>query len=191
MIQAFPVIIIGRLQSRRLRASSSNNDPVPIQTLPKGVECIWETGLVAFLVFSYHVVEYTSCNPFTLWNRANSVSNFSMICRSKTCTVRKFRVNEMRLCASFCPFICPDVFNLNVVLSSFKLSPTLLGIASKIVAIQHTHRRFLFLSSHYNTLSSQNNSVLLSPIVLLFYYQSRGFQLHFQFQSSGLSGSHV
>ena len=44
------VIIIGRLQSRRLRASSSHNDPVPIQTacpgqscclcLPKGVECI-------------------------------------------------------------------------------------------------------------------------------------------------------
>ena len=93
------------------------------------------------------------CNPFTLWNRANSVSNFSMICRSKTCTVRKFRVNEMRLCASFCPFICPDVFNLNVVLSFFKLSPTLLGIVSKIVAIQHTHRRCLFLSSQYSTLS--------------------------------------
>ena len=44
------IIIIGRLQSRRLRASSSHNDPVPIQTacpgqscclcLPKGVECI-------------------------------------------------------------------------------------------------------------------------------------------------------
>ena len=56
------IIIIGRLQSRRLRASSSHNDPVPIQTacpgqscclcLPKGVECIWETGFVAFLVFS-------------------------------------------------------------------------------------------------------------------------------------------
>ena len=44
------LIIIGRLQSRRLRASSSHNDPVPNQTacpgqscclcLPKGVECI-------------------------------------------------------------------------------------------------------------------------------------------------------
>ena len=63
------IIIIGRLQSRRLRASSSHNDPMPIQTacpgqscclcLPKGVECIWETGFVAFLVFSSHVVEYT------------------------------------------------------------------------------------------------------------------------------------
>ena len=78
-----------------------------------------------------------------------------MICRSKTCTVRKFHVNEMRLCASFCPFICPDVFNLNVVLSFFKLSPTLLGIVSKIVAIQHTHRRCLFLLFYY---------------LLLFYY---------------------
>ena len=94
------------------------------------------------------------------------------------------------LCKFF-PFVCPDLFKLNVVLNVFKLSQTLLGIASKIVAIQHTHRRFLFLSSQYNTLSSQNNSLLLSPIVLLFYYQSRGFQRHFQFQSSGPSGSHV
>ena len=131
------------------------------------------------------------CNPFTLWNRANSVSNFSMICYSKTCTVRGFRVNEIRRCASFCPFICPNLFKFNVVLNFFKLSPTLLGIASKIVAIQHTHRRFLFLSSQYSTLSSPNYSLLLSPIVLLFCYQSRGFQLRFQFQSSGLSGSHV
>ena len=133
------------------------------------------------------------CNPFTLWNCANSVSNFSTICRSKTCTVRGFRVNEKRRCASFCPFICPDIdlFKLNVVLNFFKLSPTLLGIASKIVAIQHTNRRFLFLSSQYSTLSSQNNSLLLSPIVLLFYYQSQAFQLRFQFQSSGLSGSQV
>ena len=131
------------------------------------------------------------CNPFTLWNRANSVSNFSRICHSKTCTVRGFRVNEMRGCASFCPFISPDLFKVNVVLNFFKLSPTLLGIASKIVAIQHTHRRFLFVSSQYSTLSSQNNYFLLSPIVLLFHYQSRGFQLRFQFQSSGLSGSHV
>ena len=48
------IIIIGRLQSRRLRASSSHNGPVPIQTiflgqscclcLPKDVECIRETG---------------------------------------------------------------------------------------------------------------------------------------------------
>ena len=55
------IIIIGRL----LEASSSHNDPVPIQTacpgqscclcLPKGVECIWETGFVAFQVFSSHV----------------------------------------------------------------------------------------------------------------------------------------
>ena len=131
------------------------------------------------------------CNPFTLWNRANSVPNFSMICHSKTCTVRGFLVNEMRGCASFCPFISPYHLKLNVVLNFFKLSPTLLGIASKIVAIQHTHRRFLFLSSQYSTLSSQNNSLLQSPIVLLFYYQSRGFQLHFQFQSSGLSGSYT
>ena len=109
----------------------------------------------------------------------------------KTCTVRWFRVNEMRRRASFCPFICPDLFKLNVILNFFKLSPTLSVIASKIVAIQHTHRRCLFLSTQYSTLSSQNNSLLLSPIVLLFYYQSRGFQLRFQFQSSGLSGSHV
>ena len=44
------IIIVGRLQNRRLRASSSHKDPVPIQTacpgescclcLPKGVECI-------------------------------------------------------------------------------------------------------------------------------------------------------
>ena len=129
--------------------------------------------------------------PFTLWNRANSVSNFSMVCHSKTCPVCGFRVNEMQRCASFCPFICTDLFKLNVVLNVFKVSPTLLGIASKIVAIQHTHRRFLFLSSQYSTLSSQNNSLLRSPIVLLFSCQSRGFQLRFQFQSSGLSGSHV
>ena len=97
---------------------------------------------------------------------------------------RGFRVNEKRRCASFCPFICPDIdlFKLNVVLNFFKLSPTLLGIVSKIVAIQHTRRRCLFLSSQYSTLSSQNNSLLLSPIVLLFYYQSRAFQLRFQFQ---------
>ena len=47
---AVAIVVIGRLQSRRLRASSSHNDPVPIQTacpgqscclcLPKGVECI-------------------------------------------------------------------------------------------------------------------------------------------------------
>ena len=67
------IIIIGRLQSRRLRASSGHNDPVPIQTacpgqscclcLPKGIECIWETGFVAVLVFSSHVVEYTVRTP--------------------------------------------------------------------------------------------------------------------------------
>ena len=90
-----------------------------------------------------------------------------MICRSKTCTVRKFRVNEMRLCASFCPFICPDVFNLNVVLSFFKLSPTLLGIVSKIVAIQHTHRRCLFLSS---STAHSHNKIILFYYLLLFYY---------------------
>ena len=33
------VIIIGRLQSRRLRASSSHNDPVPIQTACPGQSC--------------------------------------------------------------------------------------------------------------------------------------------------------
>ena len=99
--------------------------------------------------------------------------------------------NEIRRCASFCPLICPNLFKFNVVLNFFQLSPTLLGIASKIVAIQHSHRRFLFLSSQYSTLSSQNNSLLLSPIVLLFCYQSRGFRVCFQFQSSGLSGSHV
>ena len=48
--RAVAIIVIGRLQSRRLRASSSHKDPVPIQTacpgqscclcLPKGVECI-------------------------------------------------------------------------------------------------------------------------------------------------------
>ena len=87
-----------------------------------------------------------------------------MICHSKTCPVCGYRVNEMQRCASFCPLLFPDLFKLNVVLNVFKLSQTLLGIASKIVAIQHTHRRFLFLSSQYNTLSSQNNSLSLSPI---------------------------
>ena len=129
--------------------------------------------------------------PFYTVEPCKFCINFSMIFHSKTCTVRGFRVNEMRGCASFCPFISPYLFKLNVVLNFFKLSPTLLGIASKIVAIQHTHRRFLFLSSQYSTLSSQNNSLLLSPIVLLFSCQSRGFQLRFQFQSSGLSGSHA
>ena len=33
------IIIIGRLQSRRLRASSSHNDPVPIQTAFAGQSC--------------------------------------------------------------------------------------------------------------------------------------------------------
>ena len=76
-------IIIGRLQSRRLRASSSHNDPVPIQTacpgqscclcLPKGVECIWETGFVAFLVFSSHVVEYTVRTPCMAHHQASWV----------------------------------------------------------------------------------------------------------------------
>ena len=110
-----------------------------------------------------------------------------MICHSKTCPVGGYRVNEMQRCASFCPFVCPDLFKLNVVLNVFKLylSQTLLGIASKIAAIQHTHRRFLFLSSQYNTLSSQNNSLLLSPIVLLFYYQSRGFSVTFNSKVQG------
>ena len=77
------IIMIGRLQSRRLRASSSHNDPVPIQTacpgqscclcLPKGVECIWETGFVAFLVFSSHVVEYTVRTPCMAHHQASWV----------------------------------------------------------------------------------------------------------------------
>ena len=138
---------------------------------------------------------------------------------------------------------------------------TCVGNCLQIVVIQHTHRRCLFLSSQYSTLSSQNDSLSLllvacsrlrdsgkkssskkkmrktrggwretgrpffSPppppfpsrarlifalLVLIrpphtiwepgtgyatccstFYCQSRGFQLRFQFQSSGLSGSHV
>ena len=77
------IIIIGRLQSRRLRAFSSHNDPLPIQTacpgqscclcLPKGVECIWETGFVAFLVFSSHVVEYTVRTPCMAHHQASWV----------------------------------------------------------------------------------------------------------------------
>ena len=77
------IIIIGRLQSRRLRASSSHNDPVPIQTacpgqscclcLIKGVECTWETGFVAFLVFSSHVVEYTVRIPCMAHHQASWV----------------------------------------------------------------------------------------------------------------------
>ena len=78
------IIIIGRLQSRRLRASSSHKDPVPNQTacprqscclcLPKGVECIWETGFVAFLVFSSHVVEYTVRTPCMAHHQASWVN---------------------------------------------------------------------------------------------------------------------
>ena len=77
------IIIIGRLPSRRLRASSSHKDPVPIQTacpgqscylcLPKGVECIWETGFVAFLVFSSHLVEYTVRTPCMAHHQASWV----------------------------------------------------------------------------------------------------------------------
>ena len=80
---AIIIIIIRRLQSRRLRASFSHNDPVPTQTacpgqscclcLPKGVECIWETGFVAFLVFSSHVVEYTVRTPCMAHHQASWV----------------------------------------------------------------------------------------------------------------------
>ena len=104
-----------------------------------------------------------------------------MICYSKTCTVRGFRVNEIRRCASFCPFICPNLFKFNVVLNFFKLSPTLLGIAFKIVAIQHTHRRFLFLSSQYSTLSSQ--IILFYYLLLLYYFTVNHEVFSFAFNS--------
>ena len=56
---------------------------MPIQTacpgqscclcLPKGVECIWETGFVAFLVFSSHVVKYTVRTPCMAYHQASWV----------------------------------------------------------------------------------------------------------------------
>ena len=90
-----------------------------------------------------------------------------MICHSKTSTVRGFRVNEMRGCASFCPFISPDLFKLNVVLNFFKLSPTLLGIASKIVSTQHTHRRFY---SFPQSTAHSHHKIIPFYYLLLFYY---------------------
>lgn len=45
------------------------------------------------------------CKPFTR-SRANSVTDRSTVCHSKTCTVprRGSRVNEWRIGVSFCPF---------------------------------------------------------------------------------------
>ena len=82
----------------------------------------------------------------------------------------------MRCCASFCPFICPDVFNLNVVLSSFKLSPTLLGIASNTL----TEGVYSF---PHSTAHSHNKIILFYYLVLFYYFTINQEVFSFAFNS--------